>query len=117
MYRKFHNRKTIVDGIKFDSMLEAQRYNELRLMQRTGLIKDLILQPEYELQPSFKKNGKTYRRIVYKADFSYVRVKDGKIIVEDTKGSEKIITEVFKLKQKLFEYKYPNLTIKIIFPR
>lgn len=109
MYRKFHNRKTIVDGIKFDSMLEAQRYTELRLMQRTGLIKDLILQPEYELQPSFKKNGKTYRRIVYKADFSYVRVKDGKIIVEDVKGA---VLPVYALKKKMFEYHYPDLTIK-----
>lgn len=109
MYRKFHNRKTIVDGIKFDSMLEAQRYTELRLMQRTGLIKDLILQPEYELQPSFEKNGKKYRRIVYKADFSYIRVKDGKIIVEDTKGFK---TDVYSLKLKMFEYHYPDLTIK-----
>lgn len=112
MYRrKYHNKKTVVDGIKFDSKLEAQRYTELRVMQRTGLIKDLALQPEYELQPKFQKNGKTYRKIVYKADFSYIRAKDGKTIVEDTKGFK---TDVYAIKKKLFEYRYPDLTIKEI---
>lgn len=111
MYRKYRNKKTIVDGIKFDSKAEAQRYVELRLMQRTGLIKDLILQPEYELQPKFEKNGVKYRRIVYIADFSYIRVKDGRTVVEDTKGFK---TSVYSLKKKMFEYKYPDLTIKEI---
>lgn len=111
MYRKYHNNKTIVDGIKFDSKLEAKRYTELKMMERTGLIKDLILQPVYELQPSFKKNGKTYRKITYRADFSYYRVNDDKRIVEDTKGFK---TDIYKLKLKLFEYAYPNLTIKEI---
>lgn len=111
MYRKYHNKKMVVDGIKFDSKLEAKRYTELKMMERTGLIKDLILQPVYELQPSFKKNGKTYRKITYRADFSYYRVNDDKRIVEDVKGFR---NEIYKLKLKLFEYEYPNLTIKEI---
>ena len=37
--------------------------------------------------------------------------KDGRHIVEDVKGIE---TEVFKLKKKLFEYKYKDLEIKIV---
>ena len=109
MYRKFHNKKTYVDGIKFDSKLEAKRYKELKLMQRTGLIKDLVLQPEFELQPTFRKNGKTYRKITYRADFSYIRVKDNEMVVEDTKGFK---TDVYGVKKKLFEYNYPDLTIK-----
>jgi hypothetical protein len=36
---------------------------------------------------------------------------NGKTVVEDVKGVE---TEVFKLKKKIFEYKYPNLELKII---
>jgi hypothetical protein len=36
---------------------------------------------------------------------------NGKKIVEDVKGME---TDVFKLKRKLFEYKYPEMELKII---
>ena len=106
---KYHNSKTIVDGIKFDSRLEAQRYQHLRILEQAGVIQALTLQPEFELQPSFKKNGKTYRRIVYKADFSYYSVREGKVIIEDTKG---YVTKEYALKKKLFEYRYPELTIR-----
>lgn len=112
--RKYHNTKIVVDGIKFDSKLEAKRYGQLKLMERAGVIRDLELQPEYELIPSFKKSGKTWRRTVYRADFRYVRSEDDRIIIEDVKGSEAVITDVFRLKQKLFEYRYPELSIKII---
>jgi hypothetical protein len=60
------------------------------------------------LQDGFKKNGKTYRKIVYKADFEYFDIQQGKVIIEDVKG---VKTEVYKLKKKLFEYKYPELSI------
>ena len=114
MYRKYHNTKTVADGIKFDSRLEAERYAQLKLMERAGDIRDLELQPEYELIPSFKKDGKTWRRTVYKADFRYILAEGDRIIIEDVKGSTAVITDVFRLKQKLFEYRYPELTIKIV---
>ena len=114
MYRKYHNKKTVADGIKFDSRLEAERYAQLKLMERAGAIRDLELQPEYELIPSFKKDGKTWRRTVYKADFRYILAEGDRIIIEDVKGSTAVITDVFRLKQKLFEYRYPELTIKIV---
>ena len=112
--RKYHNKKTFIDGIKFDSKLEAERYAQLKMMERAGVIRDLKLQPEYELIPSFRKNGKTWRKTVYKADFRYILCEDDKTIIEDVKGSTAVITDVFRLKQKLFEYKYPELTIKIV---
>lgn len=114
MYRKYHNTKTVADGIKFDSKLEAERYAQLKILERAGVIRDLELQPEYELIPSFKKNGKTWRKIVYKADFRYILADGDRIIIEDVKGSTAVITDVFRLKQKLFEYRYPELTIKIV---
>ena len=114
MYRKYHNKKTVLDSIKFDSKLEAERYAQLKLMERAGAIRDLELQPEYELIPSFKKDGKTWRRTVYKADFRYILAEGDRIIIEDVKGSTAVITDVFRLKQKLFEYRYPELTIKIV---
>ena len=62
---KYGNRKIIVDNIKFDSIKESIRYKELVLLQKTGKIQDLKLQPRFLLQESFKKNGKTYRKIEY----------------------------------------------------
>ena len=107
---KYHNRKVIVDdGIKFDSLKEARRYKELKILEKANEITELRLQVKFELQPSFKKNGKTIRKIEYIADFTYYDNKLNKYIVEDTKGYK---TDVYKLKKKLFEYKYPHLTIK-----
>lgn len=106
---KYGNKKVIVDGIEFDSKLEAKRYIELKLLQRAKEIKDLHMQVTFELQPSYKKNNKVIRAINYVADFVYYDVKKGKTIVEDTKGYK---TEIYKLKKKIFEYKYPDLEIK-----
>ena len=106
---KYRNKKTQIDMYVFDSIAESKRYKELALLQKAGEISELTLQPKFLLQEGFKKNGKTYRKIEYIADFMY-REK-GQIVIEDVKGKE---TEVFKLKRKLFEYKYPYLELKII---
>lgn len=106
---KYKNKKTQVDMYVFDSIAESKRYKELALLERVGEIQDLQLQPKFLLQESFKKNGKTYRKIEYRADFKYIQ--NGKTIVEDVKGKE---TDVFKLKHKLFEKRYPELELKII---
>ena len=108
---KYNNRKTKVNTYIFDSALEAKRYRQLDLMQRAEEISNLRLQVPFVLQDSFTKNGKTYRKIEYIADFVYFDNKLKKTIVEDTKG---VKTDVFKIKQKLFEKKYPNLEIKTI---
>lgn len=106
---KYRNRKIIVDDYIFDSIQESKRYKELKLLLRAGEISNLELQPHFLLQDRFKKNGKTYRKIEYIADFKYIE--NGKTIVEDVKG---IQTEVFKIKHKLFENKYPELELRII---
>ena len=106
---KYKNRKVIVDDYIFDSIQESRRYKELKLLLIAGQIKDLELQPHFLLQEGFKKNGKTYRKIEYIADFKYIE--NGKTIVEDVKGLQ---TDVFKIKHKLFEKKYPELELKII---
>ena len=105
---KYGNKKVKVDNIIFDSKKEARRYAELKMLIRCGEIDNLILQPQFELIPSFRKNGKTYRKTVYKADFSYYDRQKQKTIIEDTKGYR---TELYRLKKKLFEYKYPDKEI------
>lgn len=110
MYKKinkYHNTKVIYNGIKFDSKKEMQRYKELVLLKNAGIISSLELQKKFELQPSYKKNSKTIRSISYIADFYYYDNVKRQYVVEDTKG---VKTGAYKLKKKLFEYKY-NLTI------
>lgn len=102
---KYSNKKVTFNNIKFDSAGEMRRYSELRLLEKGGVIRDLVTQPRFSLQESFKHNGKTERRIDYVADFSYEKKVDGKwvSIVEDFKGYR---TEIYKLKRKLFLYKF-----------
>lgn len=99
MYRKYHSKKTIVDGKKFDSMKEAVRFRELYLLQRQGYIKNLQLQVRFELIP--KQKGE--RACFYIADFVYTNCETGQMVVEDVKGMR---TEVYKIKRKLMLYFY-----------
>lgn len=107
-YRKYNAKKTVINGIKFDSKREAARYCELVLLKKAHKIKELELQPKFELQSKYKKGGKTIRAINYIADFKYYDVDKGEYVVEDVKGMK---TEVYKLKKKLVEFKYPEVTI------
>ena len=68
---KYKNHKIQIDRYVFDSVAEGRRYRELKLLERAREITDLQLQPKFLLQEAFKKNGKTYRKIEYIADFMY----------------------------------------------
>lgn len=103
MVRKYHNKKVEYDGYTFDSIREKNYYIKLKLLEKAGKIKELELQKEYELQPSFKLNNKTSRKITYRADFTYKTTEDDKLHVIDVKGFR---TDVYRLKKKLFEYRY-----------
>lgn len=95
--------------IKFDSKKEKAFFTgSLYPLLKTRFIKDLELQPVFELQPKYKKDGKTIRAIKYIADFK-VTYADGDVRIYDVKGMR---TEIFKLKSKLFHFKYPELTIE-----
>lgn len=103
MVRKYHNKKVEYDGYTFDSIREKNYYIKLKLLEKAGKIKELELQKEYELQPSYKLGNKTSRKITYRADFTYKSTEDDKLHVIDVKGFR---TDVYRLKKKLFEYKY-----------
>jgi hypothetical protein len=90
---KFHAVQTIVDGIKFHSGKEANRYLELKLLLRAGEIFDLKLQVPYE----FVVNG--FKICKYIADFVYFE-KDGKKVVEDSKGMK---TDIYRIKKKMMK--------------
>lgn len=96
---KYHAKKTVVDGFKFDSAKEAKRYIKLRDMAEAGEIYGLRLQVAFELLPSFECDGVKYRGMKYVADFVYHR--DGKQVVEDCKGFK---TAEYKMKKKLMAF-------------
>jgi hypothetical protein len=119
---KLGARKVVVDGIKFDSQREANRYFELRCLERAGKIQKLERQVKYELIPAAfedKPTGEIYRKgpmkgqpkikrvcvergVDYVADFRYIE--NGLTVVEDAKGyrdPESAVYKVFVIKRKL----------------
>lgn len=100
---KYHAKKTVVEGIAFDSRKEADRYLVLKGMEEDGSIEDLRRQVRYELVPAFDADGRHYRPVYYVADFVYVDKETGKEVVEDVKGMR---TDVYRLKSKLFARRY-----------
>lgn len=106
MASKYHNRKTIVDTIQFDSRKEAHQYQELVWMQQAGLICHHELQPRYDLIINGHPVG------FYKVDFRYQEVATRTIITEDVK-SEATRTAVYLLKKKLVRALYGTQIIEV----
>ena len=107
---KYRASKCSLDGYDFASKLEMSYYVLLKDMVKNGEIKGFVLQPVYELQPKFTKLNKNYRAINYIADFE-VELFNGNKYVVDTKGFQ---TSDSKLKEKMFNYIYPNLELKML---
>ena len=107
---KYGNKKTVVDGITFDSRKEANRYAELKILERGGVITDLELQPRFELLSGFRRNGKTYRKIEYVADFSYNE--SGRTVVEDVKSVITRKNPVYVIKKKLLLNKFSDIDFR-----
>lgn len=95
-----------VEGITFDSKKESVEYLKLKELEKKGIIKNLELQKEYVLQDKFKLNNKTKRSITYRADFTYITTKDNKLHVVDVKSPYTAKDKVYRIKKKMFEYKY-----------
>ena len=107
---KYNARRVTLDGYTFDSAAEANRYAELKLAGRAGEISGLRVHPRYRLQEGFNTaDGERVRPIYYIADFEYIE--DGIIVAEDVKG---VKTAVFKLKEKLFKYRYPEIDFRLV---
>ena len=101
---KYGARKTTVFGQTFDSKHEAERYLELRAMEREGKIRHLATQVPFELiPPQLDDAGKLIERPAkYVADFTYWEKHENgfRYVVEDAK-SPATRTDVYRLKKKL----------------
>ncbi len=114
---KYGSKKTFVDGIKFDSKKEAERFMELKLLERTGEISDLILQPKFPLMVKddifVKSRTARYpngRKVSYFADFQYLDIKKGAVVVEDAKGMD---TDVSRIKRACVEAYYQIMIVLV----
>lgn len=123
---KIFHKKTEVDGIVFDSETESKYYEYIRDNKKALNIKEIELQPEFILQQKYiltpdgkridyiddkqfkaeqKKYPKcTHQAIKYIADFK-ITYKDGTVDIIDVKGTK---TADFKIKEKIFNYLYPE---------
>lgn len=94
---KYGAKAVVIDGIRFPSKKQGNRYCELKLLARAGEIKNLQLEVDFP----FRFGGEEH--FIYRADFVYYDPRQMKNIIEDVKGFR---TEVYKLKKKLIEAQY-----------
>lgn len=99
---KYHNVKTYVGKIKFDSKKEANRYLELCMLEKSGIIKNLERQKRFEVVPKTDDE----KAVHYVADFVYEE--NGKLICEDVKSDATRRDKTYIIKRKLFKYLYKN---------
>ena len=108
---KYRAKKVTIGGETFDSQKEYNRWQELKIMQRAGIIHDLKRQVKFVLTPTIRepdiigpKGGRKPGKVIelassYVADFTYY--KDEDFIVEDCKGFK---TPEYILKRKMMFY-------------
>jgi len=97
------NRVTCVDGLKFRSKLEADRYSELKLLRAAGEVKWFLRQVPFDVAPG----------VIYRADFLVVWNLGGtveKITVEDTKG---FLTDTARVKLAVVAQRY-GISVQIL---
>lgn len=105
---KLHNSKVTYNGITFDSKMERDYYVYLLGLQKQGIVREIALQPKFELLPKFTRNGKHYRAITYTPDFA-VLYTDGRLECIDVKG---ISTQQGEMRRKLFLYRYDDICLR-----
>lgn len=100
---KYKNKKVVVGGIKFDSRKEARRYQDLKLLERSGEIKDLELQPIYHLIKGvkFSTDKRAKPAIRYIADFAYTNAITGERVVEDVKSPATKKLPAYRMKKHM----------------
>ena len=108
---KYHAKKTQVNGITFSSRLEADRYEQLLLLEKAGEIAELKLQPELQIMEGWidPETGEKHRSRFYVGDFKYLDVRSHLYMIEDTKGVE---TAEFRLKWEYVQSEYPQYVFR-----
>lgn len=97
---KYGAKPVVVDGVRFASGREANRWRDLCRLRDAGVISDLERQVKYELAPPVLLHGETRTKpaLRYIADFRYVE--NGQVVVVDAKGHE---TKESRIKRHLMK--------------
>ena len=98
---KYHNKKINTEDGTFDSKYEYEEWCRLKLLERGGVIRNLMRQVPYILIPTIRTTAGTLKQITYYADFVYEE--NGIVCMVDTKGFE---TETYKIKKRLLINQY-----------
>lgn len=108
MFKKPNKYKNIkVNG--YDSKKEARRATELKLIERSGSIRELKEQVPFVILGSFKgKDGVTERGIKYYADFCYYDLDKKTFVIEDVKSAATRKNPDYVIKRKLIKHLYPD---------
>lgn len=113
--QKYNAVPTVLDGIRFASIKESRRYQQLQVMERAGLISGLELQPRFLLQVAFTDSfGQTHRAIQFTADFRYFRESDRCVVIEDVKGGKATQDAAFSIRWKWAIRLYPNFKFELV---
>lgn len=97
---KYGNKRTVADGIRFDSLAELRRYRRLKQHREDGTILFFLVHPRFHFP-----DGSSYT-----ADF-LIHWTDGLVTVEDVKGVE---TQIFKRNLKAMAHHYPNVKLLVL---
>lgn len=99
---------------------------QFRKCSRAGC--DFLWEKPDELSPDFPRYRKArqcpeceselelFHSLTYISDFDVVNL-DGSVSVLDVKSSKFFQTDIFKLKKKLFEYKFPGKRLEMVYPK
>ena len=91
------------NGIVFDSKEELEYYLLLLDREKKGEIEDLRIHKSFTLIPSYRLGAKIIKPLTYEADFVFF---DNELDCERVIDVKGFADDVFKLKKKLFDYKY-----------
>lgn len=105
---KYHSQKVEKYGHNWDSKRELAEYEKLLVLQRQGIIRSIELQPKFELQPGYIRNGKKIQPLHYIADFK-VTMPDGAVRIIDVKSTITEKNPVYRIKRKLLLYRFPDI--------
>ena len=107
---KYRNIKSEYNGVVYDSRKEMRRAATLELYQRAGAIRGLERQKKFVLQDKFTdRHGDHIREIAYFADFYYWDNTGEVWVAEDVKSPATRQDPVYRIKKKMFLYKYPEI--------
>ena len=103
--KKYSNQVTIIDGIRFESKKEANRWLDLQTLLKANIISNLQRQVAFELAPKTKLYGekRTKPALRYVCDFQYFDHSLNQLVIEDVKSPSTRKSKLYRTKKHLMK--------------